>query len=90
MFKFIDKIALVFALSYLLLAFGIWYSVQRVNAQPQHLAGTEQKPYSVYRLQRSGQDRCIYIFGNLFGITAVVDYADGEGRNEFCAPLKQE
>ena len=48
------------------------------------------RPYSVFRIERSGQDRCIYVFGTQFGVTSVIDYLVSEGSSERCAVLSQE
>ena len=78
-----EQVSLAMAALLIFIA-AVWYGLRGVDTHAQ------DRPYSIYRIEHSGQHRCVYVFGNQFGITSVTDYAAGEGRNQWCPALKQE
>ena len=54
-------------------------------------AQQQSKPYSVYKTDGHGQQKCVYIFGiTSTALTLFSDWAAGDGKNQWCPELKEQ
>lgn len=67
-----------------LLGSAVWFGVTSIEVTAQ------SRPYSVYKTDGNGQQKCIYVFGGINGLTSFSDWASGYGRDQYCPALKEQ